>query len=86
MTLFVARDCSPPRPPTPPPPSVPALGGYALDDAKAELEAYGIGWTVVPSGPGPVVDALWEVCNESPPAGARAWHVTLYARDDCADA
>jgi hypothetical protein len=83
VTLFVAGDCDPPPPSPPRPPLAPDLRGSALDDAKAELDALGLGWSVVPSGQGPVVDALWEVCAQTPPGGSRTWHVTLHARDDC---
>ena len=84
VTLFVARNCAAPAPrPSPPRPAVPDLVGLPLDDAELHLDGKGIGWSVVPSGPGPVVDSLWEVCRQMPPPGSRAWHVRLFARDDC---
>ena len=85
VTLYVARDCDPAPAPPPVTPAVPDVRGLPLDAAKADLEARGIGWSLVPSGPGPVVDTLWEVCSQAPAAGApaRGRHVTLYVEDDC---
>ena len=82
VTLFAARDCRSVAPPSSPP-VVPDLRGVALDLATEVLDGQAIAWDIAPSGPGPVVDELWEVCRQSPRAGSRAWHVTLYARDDC---
>jgi PASTA domain-containing protein len=82
VMLFTARDCSSLAPPSSPP-EVPDVRGLALDLATQALNAQAIAWDIVPSGPGPVVDELWEVCSQSPRPRSRAWHVTLYARDDC---
>jgi hypothetical protein len=79
VTLYAARDCEPAAAPAP---AVPLLVDEDLDDAERALEAAGIEYTVEASGPGPIVEELWEVCRQSPAAG-RASTVVLYARDDC---
>ena len=81
-TLYAARRCEP-EPPPPAPPVVPSVSGEDLDDAELALEEAGIAYSVEASGPGPVVEELWEVCRQSPPARSRAWTVVLHARDDC---
>jgi beta-lactam-binding protein with PASTA domain len=82
-TLYAARECDPPRPAVPAPPLVPSVVGEDLDDAEAALEVEGIEAVLDASGPGPVVEELWEVCAQTPRAGRRAWSVVLHARDDC---
>jgi hypothetical protein len=83
VTLYAARDCDPAPAPEPPAPLVPSVVGEDLDDAELAFEEAGIEPVVEPSGPGPVVEELWEVCRQTPAAGRRAWTVVLHARDDC---
>jgi beta-lactam-binding protein with PASTA domain len=83
VSLYAARDCDPPPLPEPAPPVVPPLVGEDLDDAGLALEAAGIEAVLETSGPGPVVEELWEVCRQAPAAGRRARTVVLYARDEC---
>jgi beta-lactam-binding protein with PASTA domain len=80
VTLYAARAC---EPETPPAPVVPHVVGEDLDDAELALGDAGIEYVVEPSGPGPVLEELWEVCRQSPAGGRRASTVVLYARDDC---
>ena len=80
VTLYAARDCEPPAPSAP---VVPLVVGEDLDDAELALEDAGIEYVVEPSGPGPVVEELWQVCRQSPAGGRRAATVVLHARDDC---
>jgi beta-lactam-binding protein with PASTA domain len=83
VTLYAARDCTPPPPAEPPPPMVPSVVGEDLDDAELALDSAGLDYVVEPSGPGPVVEELWEVCAQTPLPGRRAWTVVLHVRDDC---
>jgi beta-lactam-binding protein with PASTA domain len=80
VTLYAARAC---EPAPVPPPVVPAVAGEELDDAEAALAAAGIEVVLDASGPGPVVEELWEVCRQTPAPGRRATSVVLHARDDC---
>jgi hypothetical protein len=77
VTLYAARTCEPE------PPVVPSVVGEDLDDAERALDDAGVAYVVDPSGPGRVVEELWEVCAQSPAAGERGSTAVLQARDDC---
>ena len=82
VRLVVARECVPERPPSPP--VVPDVLGWELDEATEELAALGIDYDVESlSGEQPLAEPLWEVCEQEPAGGARAWLVELYVERDC---
>jgi hypothetical protein len=80
VTLVVASDCDAAPPP---PPVVPDVGGDDLDDAESLLAAAGIGFETYPDVLEPASKRLWEVCDQEPGAGERAWHVELYVERSC---
>jgi beta-lactam-binding protein with PASTA domain len=81
VKLVVERDC--PSPPSPPP-VVPNVIGESLEDAEEELDALGIGHDAETyDDDEPVVDHLWEVCDQDPGWGERAHFVELYVDRDC---
>jgi hypothetical protein len=63
---------------------VPDVVGLSLEDAKEVLDDAGITYYVgTPSGQTPVIDHLWEVCDQDPAPGAEAWKVELAVDREC---
>ena len=71
-------------PPPPVPPVVPDLVGEDVDDAETLLRAERIAVETYPEVLDPADKRLWEVCDQEPDAGERAWHVELYVERSCA--
>lgn len=81
VTLFAAPSCDPPPPV---PPVVPDLVGEDVDDAETLLRAERIAVEIYPEVLEPADRRLWEVCDQEPDAGERAWVVELYVERSCA--
>ncbi len=81
VTLLAAPRCDPPPPV---PPLVPELVGEDLDDAESLLSADRIAFETYPEVLEPAEKRLWEICDQEPDAGERAWHVELYVERSCA--
>jgi hypothetical protein len=65
-------------------PLVPYVVGLNLEDAADRLDAVGIEHDAASAeGDTPVVEHLWEVCDQDPAAGHRARFVELYVERDC---
>jgi beta-lactam-binding protein with PASTA domain len=80
VTLLAASDCDPPPPV---PPVVPDVVGEDVDDAEHLLGAQGVTAVTYPEVLDPPSRRLWEVCDQEPDAGERAWHVELYVERSC---
>lgn len=66
------------------PKPVPDVSGESLDIAEAELDAADLHYSVVGGGTfGIVVRSHWQVCRQSPRAGAVAKEVTLVVARAC---
>ena len=87
VILSVAKSCG--RKPVPTvslAPRVPWLDGTSLEDAKEQLDAAGIAYSVDTEDDDPVlVDRLWTVCSQTPDGGTRAWFIELRVSHDCSD-
>jgi hypothetical protein len=58
--------------------------GESLEDADHELDELGISHDAETyDGDVPVVEHLWEVCDQDPGWGQRASYVELYVARDC---
>ena len=67
-------------------PRVPWLDGTSLEDAKEQLDAMDIAYSVDTDDDDPVlVDRLWTVCSQTPDGGTRAWFIELRVSHDCSD-
>jgi len=65
---------------------LPWLDGTNLDDAKGQLDAMGIAYSVDTGDGDPVlVDRLWTVCTQSPDGGTRGRFVELGVAHDCSE-
>jgi hypothetical protein len=63
---------------------VPDVVGLSLEDAKETLDDEGIYYEVrAPEGQTPLIDHLWEVCEQHPRAGANAFEVELEVDREC---
>ena len=81
VKLVVERECAsaPPEPEV-----VPNVIGQSLEDANEELDAAGIGHEAETyDDDAPLVENLWEVCDQDPGGGERASFVELYVARDC---
>jgi PASTA domain len=83
VKLIAARECpgAPPQPPV-----VPDVIGSSLEDAADELDGLGIRHDAETYGDDddvPLIEHLWEVCEQSPPPGARASYVELSVDRNC---
>jgi len=87
VILRVAKSCG--RKPVPTvslAPRVPWLDGTSLEDAKEQLDAMDIAYSVDTDDDDPVlVDRLWTVCSQTPDGGTRAWFIELRVSHDCSD-
>jgi beta-lactam-binding protein with PASTA domain len=81
VKLVVEREC----PNVPPqPPLVPDVVGLSLEDATDELDDLGIAYDAKSYDEDvPLVEHLWEVCDQEPVPGARDSFVELYVARDC---
>ncbi len=86
VVLRVAKRC-PGQTATPGPsgaPLLPWLIGSNLDDAKEELDAKGIVYSIRTDDGDPVlIDHLWTVCSQTPDGGTRVRHVELHVAHEC---
>ena len=57
--------------------------GESLEDAEEKLDDLGIGHDVETYDDEPLVEHLWEVCDQDPGWGERASFVELYVERDC---
>jgi PASTA domain len=81
---FLLTGCGEERDLSAPSPIVPDVVGWNLDDAQETLATQGLRYAVqIPGGSAPLIDHLWWVCSQQPPAGAQARLVTLYAEHTC---
>jgi beta-lactam-binding protein with PASTA domain len=87
VILRVARSCaSNPAPSVSAAPRLPWLDGTNLDDAKEQLDAMGITYSVdTDDGDSVLVDGLWTVCTQSPDGGTRGRFVVLRVAHDCSE-
>ena len=95
VTLRVARHCEgkPKAKPTPTVPTqtvsvaprLPWLDGSNLHEAKEQLDAMGIGYSVQTDDDYVFVDRLWTVCSQYPEGGTRARFVELRVAHDCSE-
>jgi beta-lactam-binding protein with PASTA domain len=91
VRLIVDRSC--PSSPVSPAPAeqakvVPDLYGANLEDAKERLDALGISYDAENQeepDDEPIVDHLWEVCDQEPEPGTKADYVQLYVQHVCDD-
>ena len=98
VTLRVARHCEKPKPKPKPKskatrtvqtqtvalePRLPWLDGSNLHEAKEELDAMGIGYSVRTDDDHVFVDRFWTVCSQYPDGGTRARFVELRVAHDC---
>lgn len=73
VLLTVARSCD-----------VPYVVGQSLDDAEDELHDRGIDVEEIGLDGEPIVlESMWTVCRQSPPAGAPVQPTELYVSHDC---
>jgi|SRR5438445_2431736 len=83
VKLVVERHC----PGTPlQAPVVPDVTGLSLEDAADELEGLGIAHDAETYGDddeAPLVEHLWNVCDQTPAPGARSSYVELSVERDC---
>jgi hypothetical protein len=90
VRLIVGRHCPMPPgasqcdPPPRVPPVVPDVVGEDVDDAERLLAAERIAAETYPDVLDPPAKRLWEVCDQEPDAGERAWHIELYVERSCA--
>jgi beta-lactam-binding protein with PASTA domain len=87
VVLRVARSCGSNPPPTvTAAPRLPWLDGTDLEDAKEQLDAAGIAYSVETDDGDPVlIDRLWTVCTQTPDGGTRARFVELRVAHDCSE-
>lgn len=87
VLLRVARTCAnKPTNPESADPKVPWLDGTNLDDAKEQLDAAGIGYSVdTHDGDSVIADRLWTVCAQMPYGGTRTRFVKLVVSHDCSE-
>jgi len=91
VTLRVARHCEAnPKPSAPTqtvsvPPRLPWLDGSNLHEAKEELDALGIAYSVQTDDDHVFVDRFWTVCSQYPDGGTRARFVELRVAHDCSE-
>ena len=87
VVLRVARSCGSKPPPTvSAAPRLPWLDGTDLEDAKEQLDAAGIAYSVDTDDGDPVlIDRLWTVCTQTPDGGTRARFVELRVAHDCSE-
>jgi beta-lactam-binding protein with PASTA domain len=87
VILRVARSCgSKPAPTVSVAPRLPWLDGTNLDDAKEQLDAMSIVYSVrTDDGDSVLVDRLWTVCTQSPDGGTRARFVELRVAHRCSE-
>jgi beta-lactam-binding protein with PASTA domain len=85
VILRVARICaSKPAPTVSAARTLPWLDGTNLDDAKEQLEAMRIVYSVqTDDGDSVLVNRLWTVCSQSPDGGTRARFVVLHVAHEC---
>ncbi len=63
---------------------VPDVVGLSLEDAKEVLDDAGIDYDIeAPGGQTPLIEHLWEVCEQHPLPGADAWYVDLDVDREC---
>jgi beta-lactam-binding protein with PASTA domain len=63
---------------------LPDVVGLSLEDAKETLEDAGVYYEVrAPEGQHPVIDHLWEVCEQHPLPGTDAIEVELDVDREC---
>jgi hypothetical protein len=81
VRLVVEREC--PSPPAAPQ-VVPNVIGESLEDADDELDSAGIAHDAETYDRDvPLIEHLWEVCDQDPGWGAHASYVELYVARDC---
>jgi beta-lactam-binding protein with PASTA domain len=81
VKLVVEREC---ESPPPQPKVVPNVIGRSLEDADDQLDALGIAHEAETYDDDvPLVEHLWEVCDQDPGWGASASYVVLYVARDC---
>ena len=93
VTLSVARHCEgTPKPTNTVPtnavsvaPRLPWLDGSNLHDAKEQLDALGIAYSVRTDDDYVFVDRLWTVCSQYPDGGTRARFVELRVAHECSE-
>ena len=87
VSLLVAKSCArKPAAAVSAAPELPWLDGTNFDDAKEELDAAGIAYSVDTDDGDPVlVDHLWTVCTQTPEGGTRARFVELRVSHDCSE-
>jgi beta-lactam-binding protein with PASTA domain len=88
VRLIVDRTCPSSTTPAPSVAAkvVPDLYGENLDDAKERLDALGIAYdaeNLEEPDDEPIVDHLWEVCDQDPDPGTNADYVQLYVQHLC---
>lgn len=88
VVLRVARSCGgKPKPAAPPvsaAPRLPWVDGTGLEDAKEQLDALGISYSIETDDGDPVlIDHFWTVCSQYPDGGTRARFVELRVAHDC---
>jgi hypothetical protein len=63
---------------------VPNVVGLSLEDAKEVLDDAGVTYYVgTPNGQTPIIDHLWEVCDQDPHPGTDTWEVDLDVDREC---
>jgi PASTA domain len=63
---------------------IPDVVGLSLEDAKETLDDAGVYYEVrAPEGQRPLIDHLWEVCEQHPPPGTDATEVELDVDREC---
>jgi hypothetical protein len=63
---------------------VPDVVGLSLEDAKETLDDTGVYYEIrAPEGQRPLIDHLWEVCEQHPLPGAEASEVELDVDREC---
>ena len=83
VVLRVAKRC-PAAATTRKPPLLPWLIGSDLHEAKEELDAICVSYSVVTDDGDPVlVDRLWTICDQTPGGGTRAANVELRVEHEC---
>ena len=88
VILRVGRNCADkPAPAVGAAPKLPWLDGTNLDEAKEQLDAMGIAYSVDTDDDDDLVlvDRLWTVCSQTPDGGTQARFVELRVSHDCSD-
>jgi beta-lactam-binding protein with PASTA domain len=84
LLLLVAGGCRDEENRTPVTGGVPDVVGLSLEDAKESLDDAGVYYEVrAPEGQRPLIDHLWEVCEQHPAPGVVAYDVELDVDREC---